>query len=114
MSPNCDKILRKYNYDLPKTFEQKVNFNIKKVAEKAGIKDVIYYEQNIGGRIVKKKAFKYELCRTHTARRSGCTLMYLAGVPTIDAMKISGHRSEKQYLHGVYGRHSCQIHQGTT
>jgi hypothetical protein len=96
--PECDAILRKYDYNLPCTHEQKINKYIKEVAKAAGINAVIQYEQNLGGLTVKKKAFKYELCKTHTARRSGCTLMYLAGIPTIDIMKISGHKAEKQFL----------------
>jgi integrase len=83
---------------LPRTHEQKINEYMKKIGEKAKIKTVIQYEQNIGGLTVKKKAFKYQLVKTHTARRSGCTLMYLAGVPTIDIMKISGHKTEKEFL----------------
>lgn len=41
---------------------------------------------------------KYELIKTHTARRTGCTNMYLAGIPVIDIMKISGHKTEKEFM----------------
>jgi integrase len=98
ISPECEAILKKYHYNLPRTHEQKINEYIKQIGEKAKIIAVIQYEQNIGGMTVKKKAFKFEMIKTHTARRSGCTLMYLAGVPTIDIMKISGHKSEKEFL----------------
>lgn len=96
--PECDAILKKYDYTLPKTYEQKVNEYIKKVGETAKIKQVIQYEQNVGGLTKKSKKLKYELIKTHTARRTGCTLMYLAGVPSIDIMKISGHKTEKEFL----------------
>lgn len=35
----------------------------------------------------------YLLISTHTARRTGATLMYLAGIPIYDIMKVTGHRS---------------------
>ncbi len=46
----------------------------------------------------KKKVVKADLIKTHTARRSGCTNMYLAGIPVIDIMKISGHKTEREFL----------------
>jgi len=96
--PELDTILKKYNYTLPKTWEQKINDRIKDVGKLAKITEEINYEQNRGGFAVKKKAFKCDLIKTHTARRSGCTNMYLAGIPIIDIMKISGHKTEREFL----------------
>jgi len=98
VSKDCDIILRKYDYTLPKTHEQMVNDNIKGIARMAKINEVINYEQTKGGLRVKKSEPKNKLIRTHTARRTGCTLMYLAGIKTIDIMKISGHKTEKEFL----------------
>lgn len=91
-------ILKKYNYTLPKTYEQKVNNYIKKVAEKAQINEPVQVETIKGGMRVKKIVPKFNLIKTHTARRSGCTNMYLAGIPVVDVMKISGHKSEREFL----------------
>lgn len=96
--PELNYILQKYKFDLPKTHEQKVNKHIKVVAKMAGIDEIIYYEENRGGMDVKKKVAKCDLIKTHTARRSGCTNMYLAGIPTIDIMKISAHKTEREFL----------------
>lgn len=96
--PELDAILRKYDYTLPKTHEQKVNKYIKEIGKKAGITEVINYEQTKGGMTVKKKEMKCNLIKTHTARRTGCTLMYLAGIPLVDIMKISGHKTEKEFM----------------
>ena len=41
---------------------------------------------------------KYELVSTHTARRSGATNMYIAVIPTLAIMKITGHKTEKAFL----------------
>jgi len=93
-----EEILKRYDYNLPKCYEQKVNDRIKKIAVMAGISDLIKMEYTRGGLKVKKEIPKNELVVTHTARRSGCTNMYLAGIPTIDIMKISGHKTEKEFL----------------
>jgi hypothetical protein len=98
MRPELEAILKKYNYTLPKTFEQKVNFNIKKIGKDCEITDPISIEIWQSGMRVKKTLMKCDLIKTHTARRTGCTLMYLSGIPTIDIMKISGHRTEKEFL----------------
>jgi integrase len=99
--PELDVILKKYDYMVPKTFEQKINERIKVIGELAEITDTIIVEERKGGFKVKKDVTKNALIKTHTARRTGCTLMYLAGVPTLDIMKISGHKSEREFLNYI-------------
>jgi integrase len=101
IKPELDEILKKYNYQVPKTFEQKINERIKEIGQMAGITETVIIEENKGGLKVKKDVKKNELIKTHTARRTGCTLMYLAGVPSIDIMKISGHKSEREFLNYI-------------
>jgi len=96
--PELDAILKRYDYTLPKTFEQKVNEGIKKIGLKAKITELIHVEKNRGGMTVKTEVKKCDLIKTHTARRTGCSLMYLAGIPSIAIMKISGHKTEKEFL----------------
>jgi len=98
MRPELETILQRYDYTLPKSYEQKVNDNIKKVGEKCGIKEPITVEQWKSGMKVKTTTAKFKLIKTHTARRTGCTLMYIAGVRPIDIMKISGHKTEMEFL----------------
>ena len=48
-----------------------------------------------------RKYEKYKLIHSHTARRTGATLMYLAGMDVYDIMKITGHSSPnmlKKYI----------------
>ena len=101
IKPELDAILNKYDYVVPKTFEQKINERIKDVGRLAGINETVIIEENKGGFKVKKDVKKNELIKTHTARRTGCTLMYLAGVPSIDIMKISGHKTEREFLNYI-------------
>ena len=96
--PELKYILEKYGYNLPRTHEQKVNKYIKDVVGMAGITDNINFEKNRGGMKIKTSLPKNELIKTHSARRSGCTNMYLAGIQPIDIMKISGHKTEREFL----------------
>ena len=96
--PELDKILKKYDYNLPKSFEQKVNENIKKIALLAKIEETVIIEKTEGGLKIKRPKSKASLIKTHTARRSGATNLYLAGIPTIDIMKLTGHKTEKEFL----------------
>lgn len=99
--PELDEILNKYNYQVPKTFEQKINERIKVIGVIAGITETTIIEEKKGGFTIKKDVPKNALIKTHTARRTGCTLMYLAGVPTLDIMKISGHKTEREFLNYI-------------
>jgi len=94
-------ILEKYNYKLPKTFEQKVNERIKDVGELVKINEMVTMEKIRGGMKIKSEIPKFELIKTHTARRSGATNMYLAGISTLDIMKITGHKTEREFLNYI-------------
>jgi integrase len=96
--PELEYILSKYDYTLPHTWEQKINEHIKKVGRLAKIKELVSIEEIKGGLKVKKDVAKCDLIKTHTARRSGATNMYLAGISTIDIMKITGHKTEREFL----------------
>ena len=41
---------------------------------------------------------KWQEVTTHTARRSFATNAFLSGVPTLSIMKITGHRTEKEFM----------------
>ena len=47
----------------------------------------------MGGTPKKVRKEKCDLVHTHTARRTGATLMYLSGMDIYDIMKITGHTS---------------------
>lgn len=93
-----EQILKKYDYSLPKTYEQKINKRIKEIGKLAGINEKVTQIKIRGGKRIELTNYKYELIQTHTARRSAATNMYLAGIPSIDIMKITGHRTESSFL----------------
>lgn len=93
-----DIILAKYDYNLPKIHEQILNKNIKEVGKKAKIDELVDVEMIRGGLLIKNTIPKYNLIKTHTARRSGATNMFRAGIPSLKIMKITGHTSEANLL----------------
>lgn len=98
VSPELEAILKKYDYNPPHTHEQKANERIKLVCAKAKINELIEIEEIKGGLKVTQSKAKHELIKTHTARRTGATLMFLAGIPSINIMKITGHKTEREFL----------------
>ena len=88
-------ILEKYDYQMPHLEDQVINRYIKDVAKEAGINDIIEIETTKGGTPKKEKFEKWQLVHSHTARRTGATLMYLAGVDVYEIMKITGHTTPK-------------------
>ncbi|MFI3293659.1 MAG: tyrosine-type recombinase/integrase [Rikenellaceae bacterium] len=89
------QILAKYNNDIPYIWQQNLNENIKVVCRWAGITEPTSIEYNKGGRKITETSDKCDLVSSHTARRTGATLMYLSGMDAYDICKITGHTSIK-------------------
>ncbi len=98
LSPELEAILKKYNYSLPKTYEQKVNSSLKDIGALAKINTPELVETIKGGKKVIKSIPKCQLIKTHTARRTGATHLFLNKFSPIDIMKITGHSSTKNLL----------------
>jgi len=97
--PRVEEILAKYENNLPKAISnQKMNVYLKKIGEEAEIKTLVEITKTIGGKRVQTTVPKYKLITTHTARRTGATNMYLAGVPSLSIMKITGHKTESVFM----------------
>ncbi len=87
------KILENLNYQVPQINKQTYNKYLKEICKLAGINkeyEIVRYSGN--QRIVEVKP-KYELVSSHTARRTGITLLIKKGVPMSMIMKISGHKN---------------------
>lgn len=95
-------ILDKHEYKLPKVISnQKFNEYVKQVCKLAEINESIMLEETKGKMKITRSEKKYNLVSAHTARRSFATNAFLAGVPTIQIMKITSHRSEKIFLNYI-------------
>lgn len=100
-SSELHSILEKYNYNIPHLSDQKVNKYIQEVAKMAKLDEEVRIEYIKGGvkHVIMKP--KHELVHSHTARRTGATLMYLSGMEIFDIMKITGHSTPltlKRYI----------------
>ena len=99
MHDRVREIMKKYNGEFPPApSNQKFNDYMGEVVIKSGLeRDVIVTETR--GTMTRNKTVKLSsLVTAHTARRSCATNMFLAGVPTLSIMKITGHKSEKVFL----------------
>ena len=70
---------------------QKFNEYVKEVCKKAGLKET--------GRLSTRPELELWQClSSHTARRSFATNLYLEGYPTIEIMKVTGHKTERAFM----------------
>jgi hypothetical protein len=76
---------------------QKLNDALKELGRLADLNDEVELTVTRGDKQVTTRRPKYELITTHTARRSGCTNMYLAGIDIYTIMGFSGHTTEKSF-----------------
>jgi integrase len=96
--PVTQAILEKYDFNLPKISQQKLNDYIKKVGEAAGIDELTSTTFTKAGIKQTTTKPKCEWVTTHTGRRSFATNLYLSGFPSLHIMKITGHRTERAFM----------------
>ena len=97
--PVVDEILRHYATGVPPSqVDQTINRHLKLLGEIAEIDDLIEVRRTEGGQTMTRRVPKYQLIKTHTARRSFCTNAYKAGMDCLDIMALSGHTTEKSFL----------------
>jgi integrase len=99
LHPYVREILLKYEWNIPNPISnQKMNEYLKEIGEDAKIKGKIQVTITKGGELKKIAKDKSKLISTHTARRSFASNCYLAGIPAITIMKITGHKTESSFL----------------
>lgn len=91
-----DDILNKYNGELPKVYDQKINGHIKEIGEALGWTEIVELEEQHGAMEYTARKRFCDLLKTHTARRSFATNMYKTGASLNSIMAITGHSSEQQ------------------
>jgi hypothetical protein len=77
---------------------QNMNDKLKIIGRNAGITETVHRTRTQGNKSVTTKFEKCDLIFTHTARRTMATNMFLAGIPSTIIMKITGHKSERQFM----------------
>jgi integrase len=97
--PIVEAIMASRNGHLPPFQSDGVmNRNLKVLGRMAGLSEGVEIERTEGGIRRATLKPKYDIIRTHTARRSFCTNAYLKGLDTLDIMAISGHKTESSFL----------------
>ncbi|MEY4903070.1 MAG: hypothetical protein RLZZ292_885 [Bacteroidota bacterium] len=96
--PETKVLINKYDEHPPeKITNQKLNEYIKEIGQIVGLDSNVMIPVNKGGVNTETNFKKYELIRTHTARRSFATNLHLQGFPSLEIMRITGHTTETQF-----------------
>jgi integrase len=102
LHPTVKAILKKYKgtkTGFPRNISgQKLNDYLKDIGKKVGLKEPILQNATHGKLKSQTTKPKYELICTHTARRSFATNLYKGGLGSIHIIRITGHKSEKNFL----------------
>ena len=98
VSPILKALLSKYNYNPPKYHNQVFNRYIKLVCKIAGFDEAQLVPRTAGGKRTEVQVPKWELTSSHVARRSFASNYYELGIPAINLMRITGHRTESQFM----------------
>ena len=98
-SPRLVSILDRNGGRAPDLAQQHLNEWIKRVCKAVGIDEMV--EVTVSNGIAHKTELKhkYEMVSSHTARRTGITLLYMTGIPLQQVMLISGHKDEDSIRH---------------
>ncbi len=91
-------LCRKYQFKLPRMSNVTFNTHIREIGKMAGISKPVELITVRGHCSSRRQVLKYELMTSHTARRSFATNAFLAKVPNISIMKITGHSTEQAFM----------------
>ncbi len=98
LRPEASEILiNRFKNNVPRVSNPELNRHIKQVGRLAGISTLIKTSYKKGNKDIEVTKPKYAWITTHTCRRSFCTNEFLAGTPPELIMKISGHKSLKDF-----------------
>lgn len=89
--------INNFNRNIPSISNPDFNYYIKEVGRVAGIGQSVKHSYDKGSKNHVETKSKYEWITSHTCRRSFCTNEFLAGTPVELIMKISGHKSLKDF-----------------
>ena len=91
-SPRLVAVLKRNGGKAPSVCQVVFNREIKKVAKGAGIDGIVPLSK-AQAKADGTPTYRWEMCQSHTFRRSALTNLYRSGVSIKDCMYVSGHRS---------------------
>ena len=98
-SPRLIEILKRNGGNAPALAQQHLNEWIKRACKDCEIDDWVEVTTSNGATHKTERRHKWELVSSHTARRTGITLLYMTGIPLQQVMLISGHKDEDSIRH---------------
>ena len=103
LMPVSKAILEKYNYELPKFSDQKLNEHIKIACELAGINTEIELQETKGGKKVYNTYKKWELISSHIGVKTFISLMLQSGMQVKEVAEIVGKSVKviEAHYHGL-------------
>ena len=102
-SPRIREVFARNGGRCPKISEQEVGRELKRICKTLGgsFLEKVEIRRTEGARIVIEKKARWELCSSHTARRSGATILYKSGVPIRLCRFLTGHTTDSMFLNYV-------------
>lgn len=100
-SPRIKTVFERNGGRAPRMSIQPFNRGIKEVCRLAGIDSIVQVPEGTLARLGKKKGEevrKWELCSSHTARRTGASILYKSGVPVRICRYLTGHTKDDTFL----------------
>lgn len=98
LRPAAQDILQhRFLENAPLLSNVKLNEDIKRIAALAGINQLVKHSYRKGNKTIEETKPKCQWVTSHTCRRSFCTNEFLASTPVELIMKISGHKSVKDF-----------------
>jgi integrase len=97
LHPVAEQIWNEWKGLPPKQSNPEFNEQIKLIAEKAGLNEMVQKRNTIKGRVIVEWAPKFKMVKAHTCRRSFATNCYLRGMPMQTIMTVTGHKTEKSF-----------------
>jgi integrase len=97
ITPQAKEILMKYDYQLPKYTPTQANYYLNRIAQKAGLTDLVQILSEEHSDYKPVLVPLYSLISTHTARRTFATRCYYKwGIDILTLSKLLGHSSVQQ------------------
>lgn len=93
LSSRAREVLERYDWSAPHVGYNQFCKDIKEVCRRAGITESVKVTRSRGAAKVEEVHPKWELVSSHTARRTGATLLAQTGISLKSLMLITGHRT---------------------
>ena len=97
-SPKLVACLKRNGGEAPKLSQQKYNEAIKTVCENIGMTAPVHYSVSKGAGREHLAKRRCDMVSSHTARRTGATLLYKSGVPIKQCMMVTGHKDHQSFM----------------